>query len=41
MGVAVFPEDGENCEALLRVADAAMYRAKRDRTVTARAQREA
>ena len=28
MGVATFPEDGEDSEALLRNADAAMYRAK-------------
>lgn len=30
VGVAFFPADGENCEALLHRADAAMYVAKRD-----------
>jgi PleD family two-component response regulator len=36
MGVAVFPENGETMDALLRAADAALYEAKaagRDRVV--------
>jgi len=38
LGVAVFPDHGSTTEAILRVADAALYRAKqegRDRVVTA------
>lgn len=38
LGVAVFPKDGETGQALLRAADAALYRAKnsgRDRVVSA------
>jgi diguanylate cyclase (GGDEF)-like protein len=38
IGVATYPENGSNGEALLRAADAALYRAKqegRDRVVTA------
>ena len=30
MGVSAYPEKGEKLEELLRVADAALYRAKRD-----------
>ncbi len=40
LGVAVFPEDAEDAESLVRSADEAMYRAKqkgRDRVVVARA----
>jgi len=39
LGVAVFPEDAEDAESLVRSADEAMYRAKqkgRDRVVVAR-----
>ncbi|HCL81180.1 MAG TPA: hypothetical protein DHW81_02810 [Nitrospiraceae bacterium] len=28
MGVAVFPDDAKECEALVKKADAALYRAK-------------
>ena len=40
VGVAVFPEHGETAEALLKAADAALYRAKaagRDRVMVAEA----
>jgi diguanylate cyclase (GGDEF)-like protein/PAS domain S-box-containing protein len=30
LGIAIFPEDGENFEELLKLADMAMYRAKRN-----------
>ena len=30
IGIAIFPDDGDNTEALLKHADAAMYRAKHD-----------
>lgn len=30
-GVSAFPEDGSNCTAILKRADQALYRAKRDR----------
>lgn len=29
LGVSIYPEDGQNCESLIKVADAAMYAAKR------------
>jgi len=29
-GVAVYPDDGQNADALMRYADSAMYSAKRD-----------
>ena len=36
IGISLFPEDGADCETLLRNADAAMYQAKADRRATHR-----
>lgn len=36
IGTAIFPDDGDQAEALVRIADAAMYRAKRIRRLDSR-----